>query len=41
MRDGAWTLHVGSGPTRAAFVVQDVASVQKVLGMFTETGESV
>jgi trehalose 6-phosphate synthase/phosphatase len=38
MRDGAWTVHVGPGPTRAGFVVRDVESVRSVLETFIETG---
>ena len=34
----AWTLHVGPGPTRAAFVAPDVESVRRLLVMFTEAG---
>jgi trehalose 6-phosphate synthase/phosphatase len=34
--DGAWTVHVGPGATRAAFVVPDVESVRRLLAMFVE-----
>jgi trehalose 6-phosphate synthase/phosphatase len=36
MRDGAWTLHVGPGSTRAAFVVPDFEGVRRLLGIFAE-----
>jgi trehalose 6-phosphate synthase/phosphatase len=36
MRDGAWTVHVGPGPTRAGFVVRDFEAVREVLETFTE-----
>jgi trehalose 6-phosphate synthase/phosphatase len=29
-----WTVHVGAGPTRAAFVVPDVESLRRVVEMF-------
>jgi trehalose 6-phosphate synthase/phosphatase len=32
----AWTVHVGPGPTRAAFVVPDFESLRRVLEMFTK-----
>ncbi len=32
----AWTVHVGPGPTRAAFVVPDFASLLRVLEMFAK-----
>jgi trehalose 6-phosphate synthase/phosphatase len=31
---GAWTVHVGSGPTRAAFAVPDCDSVRSLLEIF-------
>ena len=34
--DNAWTIHVGPGPTRAAFVMPDVESVRRLLAMFVE-----
>jgi len=37
LQDGAWTVHVGSGPTRAAFAVPDFESTRTLLGMFIET----
>jgi trehalose 6-phosphate synthase/phosphatase len=37
MPDGAWTVHVGPGPTRAAFVVRDYETVREVLQMFVES----
>jgi trehalose 6-phosphate synthase/phosphatase len=36
--DGAWTVHIGPGPTRAAFIVPDVESVRRLLAMFAEAG---
>ena len=36
--EDAWTVHVGPGPTRAAFVVPDVESVRSLLAVFAETG---
>ena len=33
---GTWTLHVGPGPTRAAFVVPDFQSVRELLETFVE-----
>jgi len=35
--DGAWTVHVGSRPTRAVFAVPDFENIRKVLGIFVET----
>jgi trehalose 6-phosphate synthase/phosphatase len=37
--DGAWTVHVGPGPTRAAFAVPDVESIRTLLAMFIEVGQ--
>jgi len=37
MPEGAWTVHVGPGPTRAAFVVRDYETVHEVLQMFVES----
>jgi len=37
MPDGAWTVHVGPGPTRAAFVVRDFETVREVLQMFIKS----
>jgi trehalose 6-phosphate synthase/phosphatase len=34
MPDGAWTVHVGPGSTRAAFVAPDVESVRRLLALF-------
>jgi trehalose 6-phosphate synthase/phosphatase len=34
MPDGAWTVHVGPGSTRAAFVAPNVESVRRLLAMF-------
>jgi len=36
MQSEAWTVHVGPGTTRAAFVVSGVESLRKVLEMFAE-----
>jgi trehalose 6-phosphate synthase/phosphatase len=36
IQNGAWTVHVGPGPTRAAFVMPDFESVRRVLEMFVE-----
>ena len=33
----AWTLHVGPGPTHAAFVAPNFESVRELLGMFAES----
>jgi trehalose 6-phosphate synthase/phosphatase len=38
--EGTWTVHVGPGPTRAAFVVPDVESVWKLIIMFAEAGRA-
>lgn len=38
LQNGAWTVHVGSGPTRAAFAVADFESIRGLLGMFLEPG---
>jgi len=35
---GNWTVHVGPGPTRAAFVVPDIGSVRRLLAMFAAEG---
>jgi trehalose 6-phosphate synthase/phosphatase len=32
----AWTVHIGPGPTRAAFVLTDFESLRRVLEMFTK-----
>jgi trehalose 6-phosphate synthase/phosphatase len=37
MPDGAWTVHIGPGPTRAAFVVSDFETVREVLQMFVKS----
>jgi trehalose 6-phosphate synthase/phosphatase len=34
--DEAWTIHVGPGPTRAAFVVPDFESLRRVLELFAK-----
>jgi trehalose-6-phosphatase len=31
IQDHAWTVHVGRGPTRAAFVVPDIVTLRRVL----------
>jgi trehalose 6-phosphate synthase/phosphatase len=36
LSNGAWTVHVGSGPTRAAFMVRDFEGLRNVLETFTE-----
>ena len=36
--EGAWTIHVGSQPTRAAFAVLDFESMRTLLGTFLDTG---
>ena len=36
MPTGAWTVHIGPGPTRAAFVLPDFESLRRVLEMFTK-----
>jgi trehalose 6-phosphate synthase/phosphatase len=36
LRDGAWTVHVGPGATRAAFMVRDFESLRSLLETFTE-----
>ena len=36
LKDGAWAVHVGSGPTRAAFTVPDFESIRTLLEMFIE-----
>jgi len=38
LQDGAWTVHVGSGATRAAFTLPDSESIRALLGMFMEAG---
>ena len=35
MPTGAWTVHIGPGPTRAAFVLPDFESLRRVLELFT------
>jgi len=35
----AWTVHVGPGPTRAAFVVPDFESLRRVLEMFAKADQ--
>ena len=39
LRDGAWTVHVGSRPTRAAFVVPDCEKIRSLLEMLAEAGQ--
>jgi len=36
LRDGAWTVHVGPGATRAAFMVRDFESLRSLLETFTQ-----
>jgi len=36
MPEGAWTVHVGPGPSYAAFAVPDFESIRKVLASFKE-----
>src|SRR6266566_5210204 len=36
LRDGAWTVHVGPGATRAAFMVRDLESLRSLLETFTQ-----
>jgi trehalose 6-phosphate synthase/phosphatase len=36
LHDGAWTVHVGTGATRAPFMVRDFESLRKVLETFSE-----
>jgi trehalose 6-phosphate synthase/phosphatase len=36
LRDGAWTVHVGPGATRAAFMVRDFESLRSLLETFAE-----
>jgi trehalose 6-phosphate synthase/phosphatase len=36
--DNAWTVHVGSGPTRASFVVTDFQGLRTVMELLAETG---
>jgi trehalose 6-phosphate synthase/phosphatase len=36
MPNGTWTVHVGPGPTRAAFAVRDFETVREVLQMFAK-----
>jgi len=38
-RGSAWTVHVGSGPTQAAFAVPDFESVRKLLEIFVGSQE--
>jgi trehalose 6-phosphate synthase/phosphatase len=38
LQDSAWTVHVGSGPTRAAYAVPDFESIRALLGMFVASG---
>jgi trehalose 6-phosphate synthase/phosphatase len=38
--DGRWTVHVGPGPTRAAFVLPDVQAVRGLLETFCAPGSS-
>jgi trehalose 6-phosphate synthase/phosphatase len=40
MPNGAWTVHVGPGPTRASFVVPDFRSLRRVLDLLAETGNT-
>ena len=41
IQSDAWTVHVGPGPTRAAFVVADVESLRRVLEMFAHVTSPV
>jgi trehalose 6-phosphate synthase/phosphatase len=36
----AWTVHVGAGPTRAAFVVADFQALRRVLELLAEAGNA-
>jgi trehalose 6-phosphate synthase/phosphatase len=36
--DNAWTVHVGSGPTRASFVVMDFQGLRRVMELLADTG---
>ena len=38
LQDNTWTVHVGSGPTRAAYAVPDFESIRALLGMFVGSG---
>jgi trehalose 6-phosphate synthase/phosphatase len=40
MPNGAWTVHVGPGPTRASFVVPDFQALRRVLDLLAETGNT-
>ena len=40
MPNGAWTVHVGPGPTRASFVVPDFLALRRVLELLAETGNT-
>jgi trehalose 6-phosphate synthase/phosphatase len=40
MPNGAWTVHVGPGPTRASFVVPDFRALRRVLDLLAETGNT-
>ena len=35
--DGAWTVHVGLGPSRAAFVVREFETVREVFATFVKS----
>lgn len=37
-QNGAWTIHVGRGPTRASFVVPDFQRLRGILEMFVQAG---
>ena len=40
MKAEAWTVHIGPGPTRASFVVEDFEGLRRVLEMFSEAGNA-
>jgi trehalose-6-phosphatase len=38
LQSGAWTVHIGPGPTRASFVVAGFEGLYRVLELFAESG---
>jgi len=40
LQTDAWTIHVGSGPTRASYVVMDFESLRRILKLFAESGNA-
>jgi trehalose 6-phosphate synthase/phosphatase len=38
LQSGAWTVHIGPGPTRASYVIANFEALRRVLELFAESG---